>query len=159
MTTATTTIDKTINRVDVAEAIKLRLVNGYTLQDIANRYGVSKQAVSMRLSKVFGILKQDDNIEGLQAYREHQAALIDSAAMKMLSLAVDPARLKGLKSNQLIWNFGVLFDKSRICKGLSTDNINIMALTGDIQEIAKQREELHKKLAEIVQTPDTGVDK
>ena len=149
----------TIHKIDVAEAIKLRLVKGYLLKDIANRYNVSVAAVSKRLSTVFELLKDDNTTNATQVYKENQAELLDSVSMKMLSVAVEPEKLKKLSSNQAIWNFGVLFDKSRICKGLSTDNINILALTGDISEITKQRLELHKKLADMTGTHDTPVDK
>jgi hypothetical protein len=144
-------IDSTVDKINIQEALKLRLVKGMTYADIGRRYNVSPQAVEQRLSRVFSLLKGENNIANLQAYKDNQSDFIDAAAMKMLSLAVEDARLKTLKSNQLIWNFGVLYDKSRISKGLSTSIIEHYDLTSD------ERDQLHK-LEEMMITQDVVVE-
>ena len=135
-----------ISRVDVSQALKQRILKKLTYQEIAELQGVSKQAIHQALKP---ILSLSSDPQALEAYRENKADLLDMAQLKFLSHSVDPDQIKKLSSRDAIVSYGILFDKARLERGQSTDNIDLHATTQDIHAIQAEIEAKRNQLASL----------
>lgn len=121
--------------VDVAEALKMRLVNKLSYRDIASRYGVSKQAVMRALERFLKILPKD--ISELTAFQDTKSQLLTAAELKLLSKIVDDKTLKGASLNNAAYAFQQVFNANRLEGGKSTENASIQ-LSVEHRAIAEQ---------------------
>lgn len=129
-----------INRVDIAKAIKLILVQGMPQADVARSMGVSDQAVNQALKPLKALL---NNPLPTQVYNDRKEEILDAAMSKMLVHSLEPERLKKMSTYQLIGSFGILFDKQRLVRGESTSNFDIRSQSVYLgREIDKLRQEL-----------------
>ncbi len=53
---------------------------------------------------------------------------------------------------------GILEDKKRLIRGQSTENIDTFALTAELSEIQRRREELLKQINVKIQETKDGID-
>jgi hypothetical protein len=120
--------------------------------EIATLVGCDHTNVIRRLQRV------QAHVKALPSFKEKRAdvfALIQSKALD----SITDDKLKKASARDLTLISGILYDKERLERGQSTDNISVLSLSADISEITKQREELRKKLADMTGTHDTLVDK
>ena len=131
------------SRINIAEALKLRLVNHLSYQEIADRYGVCKSAVYQALKRFLSILVEPDE---LAAYKNHKVDLLSSAEMKLLERLVNDEVMEKASLNNVAYAFKQLFDSGRLEQGKSTGNINILEVTASIEDLQRQAEVLRKSL-------------
>ena len=131
------------SRINIAEALKLRLVNHLSYQEIADRYGVAKSAVFQALKRFLSILAEPDELE---AYKNHKVDLLSSAEMKLLERLVNVEVMEKASLNNVAYAFKQLFDSGRLEQGKSTGNINILEVTATIADLQRQAEVLRKSL-------------
>lgn len=117
---------------DKSRAIELRLNKGLTYQEIADILKTSKQTIHRNLIKLI----PDSTTE---IYKEHRADILSHAQLRMLSNMTD-AKLKKASARDLVISTGVLYDKERLERGLSTGNIDIHA---DVQALKEAKEGDH----------------
>ena len=131
------------SRINIAEALKLRLVNHLSYQEIADRYGVAKSAVYQALKRFLAILAEPDELE---AYKNHKVDLLSSAEMKLLERLVNDEVMEKASLNNVAYAFKQLFDSGRLELGKSTGNINILEVTATIEDLMRQADSLRRSL-------------
>src|SRR3990167_4541020 len=122
--------------VDIGKALRLRL-QGHTFRSIADRMGVSHQAVQQRLSR-YTRLTQDPN--ATIAYKDNEAELLDAARAKLLTSIVDKADHEKSSVNNLAYAWRNLFDGGRMLRNQSTSNIHMLS---EVVERANKRNNPH----------------
>ena len=106
-------------RIDIDKAIELRL-KGVTLADIGARFGVTKQSAQEALAPY--VSAEDIDME---TWKKNRADLIAHKGATVLSrLTADS--LKGASPKDLALTFGILYDKERLERGLSTQNTAVV---------------------------------
>jgi predicted DNA-binding protein YlxM (UPF0122 family) len=123
------------NRINVAEAIKLRLNHNYSYQQIADHYGVSKQAVHLAIRKFAMVL---DNPTSIKDFDRVRAALLTNAEAVLISQLLDSDKIKDASLNNVAYAFTQINNARRLELGQSTNNIDIRSITMDISDIIKQ---------------------
>lgn len=113
-------IDADIAKIDVGKALTLRIKNKLTYQQIANQFGVSKQAVQQRLSKLFELINDPD---ADQAYSDNRADVLNAIEREMVSQMLDSEKLKKASVNNIAYAFQQITNARRLEQGLSTQNI------------------------------------
>lgn len=129
------------SRINVAEALKLKLVNHLSYQDIADKYGVCKSTIYGALKRFLAILVEPDELE---AYRNHKVDLLSSAELKLLERLVNDEVIEKASLNNIAYAFKQVFDSGRLEQGKATENIDVHALMENIQERGKRLAELRK---------------
>jgi predicted DNA-binding protein YlxM (UPF0122 family) len=110
----------TTGKIDIERCILLRM-KGNSLQDIADVFNVSKNAVSKCLERYM-----DSSFDvNVQTYKNLRADLL---AVKQAQVLSHITHKKLLKSNahQLSMIYGTLYDKERLETGLSTNNTAVI---------------------------------
>ena len=110
---------------DVSAALNLRLNNGLSYAQIGKIQGVSKQSIHRCIKN---LLPPPE----IKLYQDHRADILSHLQVKLLA-NVDEARLKKASAYQLIGSMGLLYDKERIERGLSTANLSM--LMADIEAV------------------------
>ena len=131
------------SRINIAEALKLRLVNHLSYQEIADRYGVCKSAVYQALKRFLSILVEPNELE---AYKQNKVSLLSSAELRLLERLVNDEVVEKASLNNIAYAFQQIFNSGRLEKGESTENINTFALTADIVKVEQRIRELEKEL-------------
>ena len=143
-------IDQRLTRektYDLGKALKLRLVNHLSYDQIADMLGVTGPTIRRGIGQLETLL---DNPGLVSAFKDNEAEVIDSARMLAIQAVgeqlSDPIRRKTLDISRLTMLFGVLFDKQRLIRGQSTANIKQLSLL--ITDAHRQRSEDEKSAAE-----------
>ncbi|KKN04251.1 hypothetical protein LCGC14_1099420 [marine sediment metagenome] len=115
---ATDVIDKPVDTEPLAfnipHAIKLRLKNNYTYQEIADHYKITKQAVHRRLRRFTAILDRQDSIESINKVRSNIFTAIE---FKLLEKMIDPKTIKEASLNNAAYAFDKIYTANRLEKG------------------------------------------
>ncbi|MBM4066855.1 MAG: helix-turn-helix domain-containing protein [Planctomycetes bacterium] len=131
------------SRINIAEALKLRLVKHLSYQEIADKYGVAKSAVYQALKRFLSILVEPDELE---AYKNHKVDLLSSAEMKLLERLVNDEVIEKASLNNVAYAFQQIFNSGRLEQGKSTERIDVFAVTAKLEDLEKKREELLQKI-------------
>jgi len=109
--------------LDLSRALKMRL-QGLTNAEIAAALNVSENTIRDRLSFFDFIQTQGEEINACVDNELEVLDLIRSLAAKaLISQLTDPERAKKLDVMRLNVLFGTIFDKMRLIRGQSTQNI------------------------------------
>ena len=111
--------------VDPSAALKLKIDHHLSYSQIAAIQGVTKQAIHQRIKNLLPIPETE-------IYKNHRADILANLQLKLLS-HLDEARLKKASAYQLVGSAGLLYDKERIERGLSTANLSV--LMADIEAV------------------------
>lgn len=144
-----TSLSGTRNRVNIGKALKMRLENGNSLSEIAAYFGVTKGAVSAALKPFSGMVEK---AEAIRAYANNRSDVLDAAQYAAMTQFLDPVRLEKMSSRDAAISYGVLYDKGRLEKGQSTQNLAITGVIGVLDEVSRAIEELS---ADDVSSPET----
>jgi predicted DNA-binding protein YlxM (UPF0122 family) len=109
--------DNSTGKVDIAQALKLRFKNRLTFQEIANHFGVTRQAVNYALRKYVNVLNRD-----IGAYKDIKADLLSAVEMEMLQNMLDSDKIKGASLNNIAYAFQQVFNANRLESGQSLSN-------------------------------------
>jgi predicted DNA-binding protein YlxM (UPF0122 family) len=111
--------DKPRGKIDLEKALKLRLVNNNTLQEIADVFGVSRQSIHEALQPYVG------NSEiNLKTWKDNRADILAVHQSRVLSSLTDSDLEKASARDKAIV-FGTLYDKERLERGQSTSNQSV----------------------------------
>lgn len=101
-------------KIDVEKAIELRL-KGLTYRDIAKVFNCTHGAVVRRISKLL------PKIDTVDIFKQKRADILTAKQMEICqSLTGD--KIKKSSAAQLATILGILYDKERLERGLSTEN-------------------------------------
>lgn len=120
------------SKLDVSKMLELKTVNQLSYSEIAAIDGTTPQNIH---SKIKDLLPTEET----KTYQEHRADILSNLQLKLLS-NLDDDRLKKASAFQLVGAAGLLYDKERLERGQSTENI--AQIHGDI---AKVREMMQNK--------------
>ena len=136
-------LDDIDHKIDLTEAFKLRYKHCLSYQQIADRFGVTKQAVHQRLSKISNLLPQADEIE---AYRQNKAQMLTALEYKVYNKMLDEDKLKDASFNNLAYGFQNICTQNRLEQGLATERVDVQTITATIDDVRKERERLQKEM-------------
>jgi len=109
---------------------------GLKTREIALLVGCNHSNIVQRLNR------HSENIDALPAYKKHRADVIALKGREILS-AITPDKLKDSSAYQLTGMYGILYDKERLERDLSTANVN--TVIGDIEALRKDRAKVANK--------------
>lgn len=113
------------SKLDVSKMLELKTVNQLSYSEIAAIDGTTPQNIH---SKIKDLLPTEET----KTYQEHRADILSNLQLKLLS-NLDDDRLKKASAFQLVGAAGLLYDKERLERGQSTENI--AQIHGDIAKI------------------------
>ena len=113
------------SKLDVSKMLALKTVNQLSYSEIAAIDGTTPQNIH---SKIKDLLPTEET----KTYQEHRADILSNLQLKLLS-NLDDDRLKKASAFQLVGAAGLLYDKERLERGQSTENI--AQIHGDIAKI------------------------
>jgi predicted DNA-binding protein YlxM (UPF0122 family) len=143
--------NKKTRKIDVAEALKLRLKNKMSMSDIAKRYGVGKSAVHNALSRFIKILPNPDEVE---AYTSQKSEILSGLEFALIQKMSEPDTIKEASLNNAAYGFTQVFNANRLTQGQSTNNVDIRQLSMSLQDLQAEQKRLEKELGvqDIVQS-------
>ena len=141
-------IDRSGGKIDLNQALKLHL-KGVTHADIARLQGVSRQAITQRLSP---FTKISSDPEASISFRQAEAELLDGARLKLLGRMIVQSDSKKASVNNLAYALRQTFDMTRLIRGESTSNLHSLTVAIDqaSSELFKKKSNDNSKL-----TPDS----
>ena len=129
-------------RIDLPEAFKLRYKHGLSYQQIADRFGVTKQAVHQRLTNISQLLP---NREEIETYRQNKAQMLDALEYKVYNEMLDPSKLKDASFNNLAYGFQNISTQNRLEKGHATNITNSFEVTASLDQVEARIKELESR--------------
>ncbi len=116
-------------KVNVKKALELRL-KGVSQADIARHFNCSRSAVTQALAPY-----RDLPLDQLDAWKSHKGDLLEAYQVALLQ-SLTPSDIKSMAPASRITAAAILFDKARLQRGESTNNISlfsriVMAACGD----------------------------
>ena len=111
-------------KVDLAEALKLRLRKHWTYEEIANKFGVSTQYIHRVLTEFETLIP---NPEVRSAFNEAKAEVLEGVQFRMISSLVDPAKMQKATLGNVAYAASKLDEMIRLERGQSTRNINVLS--------------------------------
>ena len=108
----------TRKRIPIEAILELKL-KGNSDKDIATLLHCSQQNVSARLREY------RDEVETLENFKKNRADILAVVQKKLLNSLSD-ADIKKATAYQRIGMFGILYDKERLERGESTENIHVL---------------------------------
>ncbi len=115
------TIDDTVDKINLVEALQLRFVNKLTYKQIGEKYGVSAQAVEQRISR---FKEKFADSEEIQQYTSNRDGILTVVEREILSSIIDPSKLQKATINNLAYAFQQIFNARRLEEGKSTANLH-----------------------------------
>lgn len=126
---------------DVSQACNLRINNKLTYAQIGKQFGVSKQAIHRLIKPLLPT-------EATKTFKEQRADILANLQLNLLS-NVDSVRLKKTGVRDLVVSAGILYDKERLERGQSTQNVAYNVITERLAKIKEEQESIDKQLAEL----------
>lgn len=135
------------SKVDLPRAVKL-LAGGASYSEVGKIFGVGKQAVMHLVNKYVS-----DGID-LQIYKTHRADILASKQLQILKSITDDDIQKA-SAYQRVGMFGILYDKERLERGQSTQNLAFKDMSRDLSEMDKEIKVLEAELGELSTDSET----
>lgn len=110
--------------VDPARVFELRVRNRLAFPAIAQLLGASEAACRAAVKPLLAALEGHDLGD---AYRQHEAELLDVVSSKIVANMLDPKRLRAASLNNLAFAFSRLHEARRLQRGESTANVGVKA--------------------------------
>jgi len=119
-------VNKSFGKIDVSKALKLRIKNHLTYEEIAAHFGCSRQAIYEKL-KTF--VKYVENPEAIQAFEDNKAEILSSVEQVMISKILDEDKLQKASLNNVAYAFTQIHTANRLQRGQAT------SITDDVDSI------------------------
>jgi len=119
MTESTNTKLEQAPKIDLSLAIEYRYKNNLTYQEIADKFGVSTQAVQQRLSKIIKLL---GNPEEISAYDKNRTMILTGIERQLVDQLVEKKKIKSATLGNIAYAMDKVNNIIRLEKGLSTGN-------------------------------------
>jgi hypothetical protein len=113
-------------KIDVPKALRLRVTQGLSYDEIGEVFGATGQSVRVALSKFLDIA---DNPETLAAYREHKATVFETVEHALLKRLLVETANKRVSIGDLARALDVVGKHVRLLQGQSTENIGLLVKT------------------------------
>jgi len=133
-------------RIDKALALKLRVVNKLSYEEIGRQFGVSAQAVHQALRKFTGIL---DELPICSVYEDSKAEMLSAVEMRLLGLLLDPDKLKEASLNNVAYTFQQVFNANQLKRGQATANVNHNVIIDDGHRLSDEITRLEAELSRL----------
>ena len=134
-------INKTIDDViPISKIIELRK-RGLTYKEIGNILGCTRQNIELRLRPFKA------EIEALPSFKEQKADVLAVFQQKILN-SLTPGDIKSMPVGSRLTGFGILYDKERLERGQSTENVAYADMESDRAAIKAEMAQLRKELGE-----------
>uniref|UniRef100_A0A6M3J291 Putative DNA binding, helix-turn-helix domain containing protein n=1 Tax=viral metagenome TaxID=1070528 RepID=A0A6M3J291_9ZZZZ len=117
-----------IKGIDIDKIVEHR-AKGLTYEEIGTLLGCNKSNIAYHLEK----LGLNGELEDLEAWKKHKAdilALKQREILKTLNLT----ELKKIPPGSRVVSFGILYDKERLERGQSTENLAVDTLLRDLDD-------------------------
>lgn len=131
-------------KIDVSVALKLRLVNKLSYEEIGEKFGATKQSVHAAIRRFEQIIGSQP--EELEAYRQRKADLLEAAELQILEKITDPETLQKASLNNAAYTFAQLHNAGRLERGKSTANVDIRHTQEEIEVLDAEYKELQAQL-------------
>ena len=128
--------------IPISRIIELRK-RGNSYKEIGKILGCTKQNVELRLRPFKA------EIEALQSFKEQRADVLAVYQQKLLNSLTD-SDIKRMPPGSRLTGFGILYDKERLERGQSTDNIAVEALIEDLHNTQEQLDKVRERKAELL---------
>ena len=112
---------------------------GLSMQDIANLVGCSKSNVQERLERC------GYDPARLKNFTKNRADLMAHIQSELLN-SLTPEAINAMLPHHRVLSSAILYDKERLERGKSSQNISIVEITGSIQELQDQADKLRQSL-------------
>jgi hypothetical protein len=148
------------NKFPLDQAIKLRLINNLTYQEIADRFNVSKPTVFIAI-KPFEQLT--NNPEQVTAYKSHRADLFAAAQLSVLSvfLGLTGEEKKDLMLRQPgamnLW-FNSFYNNERLERGMATEIQGQDMADSDLSSALASKIRSAQRLGIVIDNPTLSLD-
>jgi len=129
--------------LDVGKALKLRLYNNLSYQEIGDKLGFHKTTVFYALKPFKDLLK---NPAQIQAYRENKAQLLDAAQMELLSQITNEEKLKKATLGNIAYGIGQIDNITRAERGLPNVTVNYHVLLDKVEDLEAEEERLKAQI-------------
>ena len=106
-------------KIDIAEALKLRLTNGLTYQEIADRYNCKRQSVYGALQRY---IKTIDTVDKYKPLLQYKQEFLDVAEIALLADTMNPEKRAAASLNNTAYAFNTIHQANRLEKDKSTSN-------------------------------------
>lgn len=106
-------------KVDIGKALKMRLNNHLSYQEIADKFGCDKSYIYRALKEFEDILKDP---ESAQAYHENKAGLLTAIELRLAKQLINEDVLKGASLNNVAYSFQAVHNANRLERNQSTQN-------------------------------------
>ena len=103
-------------------------VEGMSQSDIARKLGCSRANISDRLAPF------KESLDALPAFKRHKADLLALQQREILN-SLTPEDIKGQSAYQRVGMLSILYDKERLERDQSTENISIDAVVKNVDEL------------------------
>ena len=127
--------------IPISRIIELRK-RGNSYTEIGKILGCSKQNVELRLRPFKA------EIEALESYKEQRADVLAVYQQKILNSLTD-SDIKSIPPGSRLTGFGILYDKERLERGQSSENIAIDAVHESYQDNKARHDKAVARLAEL----------
>lgn len=126
-------------KIDLNKALILFFKHKVPEADIARHFQTTASAVNQALKPFKELIYPSDTLEAL---RNNEIDILDSAKFKMVQEMLNKKRLKKATTGNIAYTYDKLATHSRLEKGLSTSNVSYHDITGKLETIDAQIEEL-----------------
>jgi len=133
-------VNKKIGKIDLSKALKLRIKNHLTYEEIAAQFGVSRQAVYDKL-KTF--TKYIENPEAIQAFEDNKAEILSSVEKVMIEQMLDSEKLQKASLNNVAYTFTQIHTANRLQRGQAT------SITDDVDSIIDRIEHRYANAIDV----------
>ncbi len=133
--------------IPIEKLIDLRK-KGLSYQQVASIVGCSKINVLNRLKAYC------NDIDNLESFKNNRADILAIKQSRLVN-SITEAAINKMPVRDRVVSFGILYDKERLERGQSTDNLSIRSLSADLDElIAQCQAKLEDKTQDDVDTQD-----
>lgn len=131
--------------VHLKEILDLRL-QGKTLQEIGDIYGLKRQTICQKIQGIFAAIDK----QRIEAYDDFKIPMLKAAKTVILDNMFAPKVIKKASFNNLAYGFTQLSHDLRLEQGQSTQNIDFHATIRSIKEDEAKVKELDAQLAGVI---------
>lgn len=122
--------------VNIEQALDLRINNGLSYNRIAAIQGVTPPAVLNKIKHLLPAAETD-------IYKTQRADIFSHAQLRILS-SITASDLKKAPLQAKVVSAGILYDKERLERGLSTERIDHVVLSAKLSDLQAEEERLDR---------------
>lgn len=127
--------------IPIEKLIELRKKN-LSYSQIAAILNIHPKSVQYRLQPIA------EDIELTKDYVKNRTEILQYKQRELLN-AITPTKIAKAHLQQLVWSFGVLYDKERLESGKSTANISYANLLQSQERVATERESIDAEILRL----------